>query len=310
MKKSLLFVAAAAFLAAIPASAQYQVDPGMDQTMTNNPQIVDAFILDAASIAGLKRENVVVHEYLIDDQTRHWYWWAGWEGGDSSFPGVDFHMDGYISQKVTGTAGWSGGGMAVDSPGINLAHITNDTHFHAAFRSDNVPDAIALIILDGEKDCGSMPGKVTIGKQAYNDNGTMFPVVADFDRAGGDWIGVDIKFADLKKIWPQFNPNATGTWSGNAISILSGNIAGQDFSLDAAYLYTPSSEQGGVEGVAQDETPLMVTNNTINGAAGIELYNVAGQLVKSTRGTVLGIDDLNPGVYVVKNGNKTAKVRI
>ena len=44
------------------------------------------------------------------------------------------------------------------------------------------------------------------------------------------------------------------------------------------------------------------------GANGIQLYNIAGQLVKATEGTTLGLDNLAKGVYVAKAANKTRKI--
>ena len=305
-----IFLPAAALAMAISANAQYQVDPGMDHTIGNNAEVFDVFVLDATTVSNLKAQGKTVHEYFIDDVTRHWYWWDGWSAGDGSYPGVDFQMDGYISQTVTGTAGWSGGGLAVNAPGIDLSHINDDTHFHAAFRSDNCPSSIAVILLDGESDCGSIPAKLSVGNTPFVDNGAVYPLVADFDREGGDWVGVDIKFGDLKRLWPVFSPAVVSTWTGNALSILSGNVAGQNFSLDAFYLY--STNGAGIDDVDVDAANFVVTANTINlaGAEEISLYDLTGREVRKANGSVMGIDDMDHGIYIVKSGNATKKIRL
>ena len=86
----------------------------------------------------------------------------------------------------------------------------------------------------------------------------------------------------------------------------------KSFSIDAVYLYGPKA-QGGVEGVAADEAQIVVSAKTVSvigGEEGIDIYNVSGQLVKSTESTIVGVEDLTPGIYVVKAGNAVKKVVI
>lgn len=309
MKRNLLLAAAA--LATTAATAQYTVeDPGLAPVLAKNPAYVDVIVLDATSVAELQKQGAKVQQCGPDDVNRHWYWWAGWSQGDGTFPGVDFQMDGYISQEVTGDAGWSGGGLAVTAAGaLDLKHFTDDTRFHAAFRSDNIPaGGIAVIILDGETDCGSVPAKISIGTTGFVDNGAVFPAVAAFDPEG-DWVGIDLSLADLKKLWPLFSPAKIGNWTGNALSVLSGNVKGTNFSIDACYFYTPGG--AGVDNLEADpESELVVTANTINAGAanGIDLYNILGQKVRSVKGSVMGIDDLDHGMYIVKSGKSVKKI--
>ena len=55
---------------------------------------------------------------------------------------------------------------------------------------------------------------------------------------------------------------------------------------------------------------MVVTGKTINVPAGqgIELFNLAGQMVKNTKGCVLGLEGLDKGVYVAKSGREVRKV--
>lgn len=310
MKKFSLFAAVAAF--ALTANAQYTVDPSLDAPKAQG-EVFDVFLLDGVSTESLKSAGKTVHEYYLDNQDggRNFWWWAGWDAGDGSYPGVDFQMEGYISLSVTGTAGWSGGGFNQGANGMDLSHVSDDTRLHVALRTPGTaPSSLALIFFDGETDCGSSPAKLSFGKSAFEDNGSVFPLVGDFD-ADGEWVGIDIKFSDLKKLWPSFNFKAIKNWSGNYFSILSGNVAGTSFSIDAFYLYSPKAS--GIKGVSAEKGSLVMTANTINVSgteAGIELYNINGSLVKAVAGSVMGISNVPAGVYVVKSGDLVRKVTI
>ena len=152
--------------------------------------------------------------------------------------------------------------------------------------------------------------KISIGETAFNDNGAIYPKVGEFDP-NGEWVAIDIKLSDLKKLYPSFN-FVPGFFRGNMYSILAGSVAGKSFSIDAVYLYGPKA-QGGVEDVAADEAQIVVSAKTISvlgGQEGIDVYNVSGQLVKSSESTIVGVEDLTPGLYVVKAGNAVKKVVI
>lgn len=310
MKKLSLFAAIAAF--AMNASAQYTVDPSLDRTI-NGGDIFDVFVLDGTSVSTLEQAGKTVHKYFTDPgQGRNFWWWNGWENGDGSYPGVDFQTEGYVSIGVTGAGGWSGGGFNQDATGMDLSHVGNETHLHVALRTPGTaPASLALIFFDGETDCGSSPAKLSFGKVAYEDNGTVYPLVGNFD-ADDEWVGIDIKFSDLKKLYPAFNFKAIEKWTGNYFSILSGATAGTSFSIDAFYLYSPKNASS-VKGLSADNGVIVVTNNTINVSgtnAGIELYNVSGQLVKAVEGCVMNIGHVAAGVYVVKSGELTRKITI
>jgi hypothetical protein len=76
-------------------------------------------------------------------------------------------------------------------------------------------------------------------------------------------------------------------------------------------LYGPQG-QGSVEGVATDDVQVIVSNRTINVLGnennGFELYNISGQLVKKSTTSIMGVEDLNAGLYIVKAGNAVEKV--
>ena len=63
-----------------------------------------------------------------------------------------------------------------------------------------------------------------------------------------------------------------------------------------------------------DNIQVIVSDKTINvlggGNAPVELYNLAGSLVKASATSVIGLEDLVAGVYVVKTLNVAKKVII
>lgn len=304
MKKFTLI--AATGLVAIAAKAQYTCDPSTSVVADQEPKTVECITLSDDAINDLKTAGATV-TYIgpdADNGRNLWYWENTLIPGDESYPRVDMAEGGYISVVVT-NVGWSGAGLAISAPGLDLSMLNDDTHFHLAYMTPtgNGPASIALIILDG--DAGS-PAKVALG-DSFNDNGAIFPTIAP--KITDDWQGIDITLGQLKKIYPTFSPADLNAWTGNLFSFLGGGVQGQSFAFDAIYFY--NTTDAGVESVmADDNIDFVVTANTINvtGAAGIKVYNLNGQLVKATAGTTLGLGSLQPGVYVAKAGNKAQKI--
>lgn len=319
MKK--LTLLGALVLMAGAANAQYSVDPSTSVVLGKGPvTYLGAIALDAKAVDQFKAQGANVQEYGPDGVERNlWVWENTFEAGSTTIPGVDDQMDGYTSLVVT-NVGWSGAGWNIlgtaDTPtpgtGVNTTAWNDNTRFHLAYYSPaTLCPSVAIIIADGKAKVGgadvvSAPAKVSLGA-AFVDNGTQMPSVAPAPT--DDWQGLDISFGDLKKFWPAFAPLATEGWGGNIMSLLAGGVAGQSIALDAVYFYNQG--ESGVEGVEADAASWTVTKSTVNlngGANGIELYNLAGQLVKSTNGCVLGLNGLAQGVYVARSAKSAVKV--
>lgn len=313
MKKFTLL--AAASLVAVAAQAQFNVEPGSAPVVANGPKTVDYLILSEESISAFEKAGAKVN-YIgpaAELGRNLWVWNETYVGGDSSYPRVDFEEGDYISLVVS-TVGWSGAGFNIAytagdpaAPGADFTHFDMDaTHFHCAYMTPtaNAPESVALILMDNDK-LGS-PAKVALGI-SYNDNGAIYPAVGA--AMNDDWQGIDLTLADLKKVYPTFNPVFDAHWNGNIMSFLAGGVPGKSIAFDAIYFYT-TKDSGSVLAIADDAAEFVVTGKTINvnGGAGIELYNLAGALVKKTNGCVLGMTDLNAGVYVARSGNKVQKV--
>lgn len=308
--KKFTFMACLVAALSFTANAQYTVDPTIETTLqSSDADIFDLFVADETlTITALNTAGKTIHDYRVDDETRFLYVWDNtFSGGDGSYPGVGYHTDGYVALEV-GSVGWSGAGFYMAS-GIDLSHISSSTHFHAAFRSTTYPTAVGMVLLNPDDSSNGTSACFSIGTSAFDDNGTSYPLVGDFDRTDGEWIGIDLTFSDISKLWSSFSYTATTSWIGNVFAILAGGVQGTNVSLDAVYFYSPASD--GISNVLADNTvPFVVTSNTINvaGASSIQLYNLGGALVKSANGSVLGIDDVAKGIYIAKSGNQTEKI--
>ena len=308
--KNLTLLAAMAVCGVGIANAQYVGDPALSKT-TSTGNLYDVILLDNASIESLKTSGKTVQDLRTDDVNRFLYVWDNtFVAGDGSYPGVDMQMDGYVSFNVS-TIGWSGAGFNIANAAADLKHFTDNTHFHCGLRSTNGIKNVALIIGDGyafeNKNDKWSPAKISVGSEAFVDNGTAFPLVGNFD-ADGEWMAVDITLGQLKKLWPSFNYKAGG-FGGNILSFLAGGTTGKNISLDAVYFYTPGNGESAVAGVVAD-TDIIVTARTVNAAGTdeIALYNLAGQLVKKVNASIMGIEDIAAGIYIVKAGNAVKKV--
>lgn len=319
MKKATLI--AAAGIVALAAQAQYQVNPSTEVVVKGGVKYVDYITLSDGAINELKAGGATV-DYIgpdSDNGRNLWYWESGagnytFAPGDESFPRVDMEEGGYISVVVT-SFGWSGAGLNVAADkGLDLSKFDDNTMFHMAYMTPtgNGPASIALILFDGEqtvdnKVVKSDPVKCALG-DAFNDNGAIFPSIGA--KITDDWQGVEISLGDLKKLWPTFNLQNKTNWAGNLFSWLGGGIQGQSMAFDAIYFYNRADGSGVNDLAADSNVDFVVTANTVNvmGANGIKLYNLAGQLVKSTEGTTLGISGLDKGVYIVNSANKTKKI--
>lgn len=307
MKKALLVAAMAATMAA--ANAQYTVNPEL-KTITDKGTIesMQWLILDSESQKTVSESGAKVESWAPNNVGRNLYIWeATFLAHTSTYPGVGMHFDGYVSLDVA-SKGWSGAGYNIGlTEPVSTANWNDQTRFHIAYMSEGVsPASVTLILADGgnNTDKGS-PAKVTVGA-AGTDAGKIVPSVGP--QSKDDWQGIDLSFADLKKLFPSFTYKVTDTWNGNIFSFLAGAVTGTNIALDACYFY--NLKGSGVEDLVADNVNWMVTSKTVNlnGGMGIELFDLNGKLVKATEGAALGLGDLASGVYVARHGQSSTKV--
>lgn len=306
--KKITTVAMSAVMALSASAQTYMCDPSNSLILDKSVSELDYIVLSDRAVAQFEAKGTKL-QYIGPDGAnapRPLYYWAGIAAGDESMPRVDMDEGGYISLKVLGNAGWSGGGIAVVEP-LDLSMINDDTRFHMAYMTptENAPESVCFILLDKPEN-GSTPGKFAIGAN-YNDNGVIIPTMGPITA---DWQGLDFSVGDLKKLWPAFNPNHLEAWEGNLLSFLAGNVANTTFAIDACYFYNSGNGDSGIGELESESGALLYTGRTINaaGSKGIELYDMSGRMVKSTTGTTLGVDGVAAGVYVAKSGKKAEKI--
>ncbi|MDE5642585.1 MAG: T9SS type A sorting domain-containing protein [Muribaculaceae bacterium] len=303
MKKVTLLATMA--LAATAANAQYTCNPETSEVLEQGKvTTVWAGILDGTSVNDFKAQGAEIIDCFENGTNINWYIWPdtgdSFVPGDGSYPGVGMHFDGYMSLNV-GSIGWSGAGMSVGAPGVNTTAWNDETHVHMAYMSNGtVAPMIGMVFADGA-DMGSMPAKFSLGT-SFENTPVIGPTSTD------DWQGIDVTFATLKKLFPSFDYKAVTNWQGNFFSVLAGAVTGQNVSLDAVYMYNLGEGTGVDNLTAEAAWTVTAATINVNGSNGIELFNLAGQMVKSTEGCTLGLSNLNPGVYVARSGNTTRKV--
>lgn len=298
MKKVLLLGAMAVLAMSANAQTKYTVEPQLEYVIKQKPTMV----------WGISDVNVPGADYLYigpDNDTRNfWYWENTWETNTNEPINVEMGDGGVFASLTVGSVGWSGGGLAISDPGVDLSKMNEDTHFHIAYTTTGTAPAALCFILFNSTETGSIPAKVSVGKTEFEDAGKKCPLIGG--EITDEWTGIDITLGDLKKLWPEFDLQNKSAWTGNVLSILSGNVTGSTFALDAVYFYNAGG--AAVEGVEADAT-FAITANTVNvmGASGVAVYDMNGKVVASSNGTTVGISNLPAGVYVAKAGNAVAK---
>ena len=345
MKKSTLAIATmCAFGAALSADAQeiYVVaDPSIDPTIAACAEggTYDVFALGDAAMEKLaENSKIKVNDYRVaTDGTGSSHYPggnAGW-ASDDDYAAVPVPADGrcFVGVEIHGNwyQWWSGFYMTRKSD-TDLTHINENSHLHIAFYLASEVAAPSVSVQwfkhdgnDGEAPAFAITDDIVNNKQ---------PVVAPALKTG-EWMAVDItlgKVAELMK--DEFDVDMdytrlTDDWQGEAVAI---NLPdGQDRSnegspeashghgvkvfVDGAYVYTPNGSAG-IEGAENDlnNVEIFVSDKTISALgsdnAPMQLYNLAGAMVRESATAVIGLEGLTPGVYVVKTTGAVKKVMI
>ncbi len=296
MKKITLFAVATVALLGGNAYAQAE----FDFTKGSNYHLI--YLDEETAAANLKPADIT-SDCRPDDMTRFLYVWDGTYVGN---PTPDLNSNGvpgaYLSFSV-GTVGWSGFGI-VNTAGCNFNAIDDSYHFHMAIKTTD-SDTHAVII--GDADAGEV-AKFALGKAPFNDNGAVYELLQEI-TTDNEWNVVDASVADLKaySVTGKLGYSNPG-FTGNVFSMLSGGRTGASVDLDAIFFYKPVG--GAVKGVKNDNVTIFSTNRTIQvlGGEGLSVYDMTGKLVKETKGSIVGTENLVAGIYVAKCGGKVVKV--
>lgn len=210
----------------------------------------------------------------------------------------------YLSYFTTGS-GLSNVAFSTGDKGINLQHITGDTHLRICLRTDAEPEIFGMEFFNS--------GDGPAFKCAVNGYATGYPVVAHWP-VGNGWIGLDIPLDRIAGICPGFDVTTlkNARWTGEYAKIYAGKLKDSNFSIDAFYLYTPA-DISGVGSVGADAPGAGVSFDgcTVRSAqCGIEVVSLSGQRVMYAAGDTLDTSMLLPGIYLCRSGIRVIKIVI
>ena len=259
--------------------------------------------LDQASADKIPVANIT-KDYRVDDTNNFLYIWdATYTSNAAAGPNWNGEVGEFLDFSVN-SVGWSGFGFA--SPATYLrdwSAVTADYTFHIAMKATNA--ATHCLIIYGP---GGLVGKAAIGTTPFIDNGVSTPVWGNFVR-DNKWHLIEIPmsyFFDQGLRFPE-------PFGSNIFATLSGGVAGVEVSMDAIFFYR--KETTGVNNVKGDNLDVLVTKNTIsvigaNAKTPVQLFSITGAKIRTSNEAIMGIEDLQKGIYIVRCGQLSKKIAI
>ncbi|MDE6448463.1 MAG: T9SS type A sorting domain-containing protein [Muribaculaceae bacterium] len=343
MKHFTLSIAALAILS-VPATAQdMPANPGAiehtfanwkDQKVTYDVMIIN----DDARTRLESMENVTVNKL------EHWLN-AGGDLGRGAWNGVadDAWLqtegcDGGIIKDMGAQAffciyehWWNywAGAWADQETAVDLSHINNSTHMHMAVKIPSTAVPLALNFkffrLSDTEEKEQANGddlkciRFSLAKEGDHSKAS-FPVIGELKS--GEWTAIDMTLGELDELLKEQNSENTidynrftSAWTGRVchISVPSDPSSQPQkdavFGIDGVYLYTPA-DLAGIDNITGDsDMEIIISSGCVSviGGEGIEIYGIDGRKVAASATSVVGIDNLAKGVYIVKAGGKTKK---
>jgi hypothetical protein len=257
--------------------------------------------LDAVSGAKIPAAKIT-KDFRTDDVNNFLYVWDNtYSTGTASGPNWNGEVGEFLNFSVN-SVGWSGFGFA--SPATSpkdMSAVTADYTLHVAFKATNA--ATHCIIMEGP---AGLSGRAAIGATPFVDGAKTSPVYANFTR-DNKWHLIEIPMSYFFAQGLRYPEPFTG----NVFALLSGGVAGTSIALDAIFVYKKSGT--GVDDIVADKLNVLVTNKTltvIGATQPIVLYSVTGAKVKSSNESIMGIEDVQKGIYIIRCGNLSGKVQI
>lgn len=261
---------------------------------------------DAAKIS-----SRVVADFRPNNSTNILYIW------DNTYsPGTCTGLNSFGTENanwislIVNSVNWSGAGLnCKNTASLNkLAAITADPanyYLHLAIKSND--NATHLFGIEGQTFV-----RFAVGSTSFNDNGIIVPAITDFPRDGA-WHTIEIPMTTLKQMGLLYSANnpTYSTFGINIFWFLSGGVPGVKLELDAVFIYEKKVNTA-IDNESMSAN-FIVTNKTIslpNAAEPLELYNTLGTKIRTSQESTLGIEDLAKGIYIVRSGKNTIKIRL
>jgi hypothetical protein len=257
--------------------------------------------LDDESTAKIAASSIT-KDYRVDDVNHFLYIWSNtYTNLTPSGPNWNGEVGEFLSFQVN-AVGWSGFGFASAAAAPkDMSAVTADYYLHVAMKSNSTVNQ--CIIMEGPSGLSARAG---IGSSAFIDGSSSYPAYTNFTR-DGQWHLIEIPMSYF------FNQGLryTEPFAGNVFALLSGGVSGTTIALDAIYIYKKGSTA--VQNVNAKELDVLVTDQTLSivGATQpMELYSITGVKVKSSKESVMGVEDVQKGIYIVRCGQWAKKVQI
>ncbi|WP_321436216.1 T9SS type A sorting domain-containing protein [uncultured Bacteroides sp.] len=254
--------------------------------------------LDEETSAQIPKADIK-KDYRPDDVTHFLYVWENtYTNNEPTGPNSNGVPGTFIDFSV-GSVGWSGFGFAGVKPGKDMTGIDDSYYFHIALKTSTAQNQVVIINGDGPS------AKLNFGNTPFNDNGKIIDPYKNFAR-DGEWHSFDIPMSTLSKMGCKFTDTA---YIGNVVSFLSGATTGSNICIDAVFFY--QKKNTGISNTATEK--VLIGEKSISvpeTKSGITLYDVSGKLVKTSNQSIISIEDIDKGIYILKSGDLVKKIAI
>lgn len=259
--------------------------------------------LDATTKAKIA-PSAIKKDFTVDEVSHFLYIWDGtYTTPTSAGPNWNGEVGEYLTLQV-GNVGWSGFGFACDparSATKDMSAVNADYTLHVAMKATN--PATHCIIMEGGD---GIAARVAVGASSFVDGSNITPAYTNFTR-DGQWHLVEIPMTEFLNKGLRY----PAPFKGNVFALLSGGTSGVTVSLDAIYVYRKLVS--GINDVIAEDLDVIITGKTLSIAGATEpihLFDLTGQKIRTSNEAIVGIEDIQKGIYIVRCGNQTKKVQI
>ncbi|MEI8271116.1 MAG: hypothetical protein WCG08_00670 [Paludibacter sp.] len=256
--------------------------------------------LDDVSAAKIPTANIV-KDFRVDDTNNFLYVWSStYTALTASGPNWNGEVGTFLSFSVN-SVGWSGFGFS-GPVSKDMTAVTSDYTLHIAMKGSNT--ASHIIGMDGP---GGLTARVCIGASAFVDGTTTYQPYTNFTR-DNKWHLIEIPMSAFFNLGLRY-PGAVPA-NANVVYFLSGGVSGTTINMDAIFVYKKSTTA--VNSVKSDLDVIQTgkTISVVGATQPIELYSVTGSKVRVSNEAIMGIEDIQKGIYIVRSGSLNKKIEI
>jgi hypothetical protein len=256
--------------------------------------------LDDVSAAKIPTANIV-KDFRVDDTNNFLYVWSStYTALTASGPNWNGEVGTFLSFSVN-SVGWSGFGFS-GPVSKDMTAVTSDYTLHIAMKGSNT--ASHIIGMDGP---GGLTARVCIGASAFVDGTTTYQPYTNFTR-DNKWHLIEIPMSAFFNLGLRY-PGAVPA-NANVVYFLSGGVSGTTINMDAIFVYKKSTTA--VNSVKSDLDVIQTgkTISVVGATQPIELYSVTGSKVRVSNEAIIGIEDIQKGIYIVRSGSLNKKIEI